>query len=202
MYGLARCDGAHRPATSAAYRPDRCLATITVMTALAHALRHLRANCRRSRDPSPRAAAAQPDPHGCPQVARSTIGSPVPARPVKPAGSAAVVVSAATSRCRHGSTRPRTIPQPCCCSMVEARRTRRQTPVCVPAGQSRKMDQSDWPTPTGIAADNAFTARLTIDITPELRGRIRSRLSARDHVAGHAARTARARISTIAETSR
>ena len=41
-----------------------------------------------------------------------------------------------------------------------------------PGRQSRKMDQSDRPQPTGIAADNAFTARLTIDITPELRGRI------------------------------
>lgn len=43
---------------------------------------------------------------------------------------------------------------------------------------SRPGSPESWiratePQPTGIAADNAFTARLTIDITPELRGRIK-----------------------------
>lgn len=43
---------------------------------------------------------------------------------------------------------------------------------------SRPGDPESWiraaeTKPNGVAADNAFTARLTIDITPELRGRIK-----------------------------
>jgi hypothetical protein len=43
---------------------------------------------------------------------------------------------------------------------------------------SRPGNPESWiratePQPTGMAADNAFTARLTIDITLELRGRIK-----------------------------
>ena len=40
-------------------------------------------------------------------------------------------------------------------------------------GNPEKWIRATEPQPTGIAADNAFTARLTIDITPELRGRIK-----------------------------
>ena len=43
---------------------------------------------------------------------------------------------------------------------------------------SRPSSPESWiratePQPTGMAVGNAFTARLTIDITPELRGRIK-----------------------------
>ncbi len=43
---------------------------------------------------------------------------------------------------------------------------------------SRPADPESWiktpePTPTSPARDSGFTARLTIDITPELRGRIK-----------------------------
>ncbi|MCL8489102.1 MULTISPECIES: hypothetical protein [Bradyrhizobium] len=43
---------------------------------------------------------------------------------------------------------------------------------------SRPTNPESWiratePQPTGMAVGNAFTARLTIDVTPELRGRIK-----------------------------